>query len=381
MSGQTQHRVLIYAHHAPPQPSACATRTLSLARYLRARGVDVSFLTSKPGPTHHDGFVIKRCSGRAGLMRALVAHKRCSIFVTSPPATPTAEVALLARALGYHVVADIRDPFVSEALGNGDIAPGVKTRIKLWLERSLFWAAHQVSYVSDALRSQMDNSFGALNGPQILAPNGVDRDVFYLAQNGRARTREELGLGSGAVFVYAGILGGKSLDHALDALAPALRHGARLLMIAVEDAFSRPIMTALQEQARKLGVEDRVIWRNNLTPAEVAQHLNACDVGVNPLPFQRSYCLPVKTFEFLACGVYPLNIVGENSAVLSLFDDDDLACSCLSWQACSDHALALVKDIQTVRNGAEKRAEFAQQFDRDVANAALSAALLKGGET
>ena len=353
MSGQTQHRVLIYAHHAPPQPSACATRTLSLARYLRARGVDVSFLTSKPGPTHHDGFVIKRCSGRAGLMRALVAHKRCSIFVTSPPATPTAEVALLARALGYHVVADIRDPFVSEALGNGDIAPGVKTRIKLWLERSLFWAAHQVSYVSDALRSQMDNSFGALNGPQILAPNGVDRDVFYLAHYGRARTREEW----------------------------ALRHGARLLMIAVEDAFSRPIMTALQEQARKLGVEDRVIWRNNLTPAEVAQHLNACDVGVNPLPFQRSYCLPVKTFEFLACGVYPLNIVGENSAVLSLFDDDDLACSCLSWQACSDHALALVKDIQTVRNGAEKRAEFAQQFDRDVANAALSAALLKGGET
>lgn len=379
MSKQAQHHVLIYAHHAPPQPSACATRTLSLARYLRSHGVEVCFLTSKPGPTHHDGFAIKRCSGRAGLMRALVAHKRCAIFVTSPPATPTAEVAVMARALGYHVVADIRDPFVSEALGNGDIAPGIKTRIKLWLERSLFSVSHQVSYVSDALREQMDKSFGTPNRPQIIAPNGVDRDVFFLAQNGRATTREELGLGAGAVFVYAGILGGKSLDHALDALAPALRQGARLLMIAVEDEFSRPIMTALQEQARKLGIEDRVIWRNNLTPAEVARHLNACDIGLNPLPFQRSYCLPVKTFEFLACGVYPLNIVGKNSAVLSLFDDKDLACSCLSWQSCSDQALSLANDIQALRAGAEKRADFAKQFDRDVANAALSGALLEGG--
>ncbi|MBT2131722.1 glycosyltransferase [Aliiroseovarius lamellibrachiae] len=370
-------RVLIYAHHAPPHPSACATRVSSLARHLRARGVEVSFLTSKPGPDRHEGFMIKRCTGRFGLFKALLAHKRCPIFVTSPPATPTAEVAWIARILGYHVVADIRDPFVSEALGNGDIAPGIKTRIKLWLERSLFSAAHQVAYVSDALRAQMDDSFGTPGIPQIIAPNGIDRDVFSLAENTRDATRKELGLGSGAVFVYAGILGGKSLELALPALAPALRKGAQLLMIAVEDDFSRPIMIDLKAQAKDLGVNDQILWRNNLSPTEVARHLNACDIGLNPLPFHRNYCLPVKTFEYLACGVHPMNIVGENSAVLALFEGDELASSCLSWAACSSQALTLADDVRTLRQSAEKRAVFAKRFDRNLANEALSEALLQ----
>ena len=60
--------VVIYAHYQPPQPSASATRMLSLARHLRSKGHSVTFLTSMPGPDEAEGFPIARVKGRAGLV-------------------------------------------------------------------------------------------------------------------------------------------------------------------------------------------------------------------------------------------------------------------------------------------------------------------------
>ena len=349
---------------------------LSLARYLRNQDVFVSFVTTRSGPSYHDGFPINRCHGRIGLWQALRWHPRCPIIVSSPPATPAAEVALFARMLGFRVVVDIRDPFVSEALKSGDLAPGLKTRIKLSLERSLFRNAHIVSYVSAPLRILMDDLFGPPNCRQVVAPNGVDRDTFYLDDGPQSEIRGAMGFGEGAIFVYVGILGGKSLDKALNALAPALRQGAKLLMIAVLDEYSRPLFEALEEQARGLGVADNVIWRFNLKLEDVALHLNACDIGVNPLPFNRSYCLPVKTFEFLACGVHPLNIVGQDSALRKLLDEGDLATFCSSWEECSRRACEMIDSLPDLRARRLARARSAAPFDREVANAILTDALL-----
>lgn len=349
---------------------------LSLARYLRSQGVKVVFLTNKPGPETHDGFQILRCRGRAGLVREMLRHPRCPIMVSSPPATPAAEVAFFARIFGYRVVVDIRDPFVGEALKNGDLAPGPKTWAKLVLEWSLFRSANVVSYVSDALRNLMDVRFGAPNRPQVLAPNGVDRGIFHLDDTPRSDRRRALGLGEEAIFVYVGILGGKSLDNAFDALAPALRAGAKLLMIAVLDEYSRPLQQALEAQARELGVADQVVWRFNLSPEEVADHLSACDIGLNPLPFNRSYCLPVKTFEFLACGVHPLNIVGPDSALRSILDAGDTSTFCFSWEECSCRAREMIDDLPRLRAGQVARARLATKFDRRQANSVLTDALL-----
>lgn len=376
MSPLQYDRVLIYSHHAPPQPSASATRMLSLARHLRAQGITVDFLTTKPGPAYHDGFSIRRARGRAGLWRELREHPRCPIIVSSPPATPAAEVALVARFLGYRVVVDIRDPFVSEALKNGDLAPGPKTWAKLALEWSLFRSAHVVSYVSAPLRKLMNARFGAPNRPQIIAPNGIDRGIFHLDGTPRSERRRTLELGEGAIFVYVGILGGKSLDQAFDALAPALHAGAKLLMIAVLDEYSRPLQQALEAQARQLGVADQVIWRFNLSPEKVAEYLSACDIGLNPLPFNRSYCLPVKTFEFLACGVHPLNIVGKDSALREILDGGETSTFCFSWDECSRRALDMIDDLPRLRAGQVARARTATQYDRSKANSVLTDALL-----
>lgn len=370
--------VLIYTHHAPPQPSASSTRMLSLARYLRGRGFLVEFITTKEGPTSHDGFNIYRFKGRVELLYALRKHSPCPILVSSPPGTPAAEVAIVSRLLGYRVVVDIRDPFVSEAIKNGDLSPGLSTSVKLWLERSLFYSAHVLSYVSDSLRKEMEKRFGKPRCNYIIAPNGVDRNIFKYNEEIRRQSREELKFGNEAIFVYVGILGGKSLDHAFESLAPVLRKGAKLLMIAVLDEFSFPIYESLIAKALKLKISEQVIWHFNLSPEKVGFYLNGSDIGINPLPFNRSYCLPVKTFEFLACGVHPLNIVGKESALLEVFENTSLGTFCFSWEECTNSAFELIERVDEIRTLSLERANSAVNFDRQIANVLLSEALIIG---
>jgi len=360
--------VLLYSHYAPPHPSASATRMLSLARHLKRNGHQVRLLTSQPGPDIHDGLQIIRSPGRLGLMRALWQQQRCSILISSPPGTPAAEVAIIARLLGYRVIVDIRDPYVSEALMNGDISPGLASSVKRWLEHSLFVVAHGISYVSEPLRQAMERNFGHPRSPQVIAPNGIDRDIFFRNASDRQKTRSELGFGTEAVFVYAGILGGKALDEAFEAVAVALRQGARLLVIGVLDEYSEPIRMRLQRLTATLGVESRVIWRFNANLQEVAQLLNGCDIGVNPLPGTRSYCLPVKTYEYLSCGLYPLCMASGDSALSALFPDESNGKLCVDWREYARSAAYLASHIDALRAGADDRAEFAKQFDREKAN-------------
>jgi glycosyltransferase involved in cell wall biosynthesis len=375
MTKQVQD-ILIYAHYAPPHPSASATRMLSLARHLAREGHQVKLLTSQPGPTLHDGQQIIRSKDRVGLMFALWQHKRCPILISSPPGTPAAEVAIMARLLGYRVIVDIRDPYVSEALANGDIRPGIATSLKRWLEHTLFQVAHGISYVSEPLKNAMDRHFGRPRVLQVVAPNGIDRDIFYKNLPDRQKSRHELGLTTEPVFVYAGILGGKALDETFDALASALRQGAKLLVIGVLDQYSEPIKVRLQKLTVTLGVESQVIWRFNANLKEVAYLLNACDIGVNPLPSTRSYCLPVKTFEYLSCGLYPLSIASADSALSTMFPDESKGLLCTNWHDYSACAEKLVARIDDLRAGADDRAEFAKQFDREKANKVLADLLI-----
>jgi N-acetylglucosaminyldiphosphoundecaprenol N-acetyl-beta-D-mannosaminyltransferase len=363
--------ITLYAHYMPPRPSASATRMFSLARALSADGHAVRLLTSQPGPSAHEGIPIVRCRGRAGLIRWLLANRSGSILVSSPPGTPAAEVAWLARLTGRRVIVDVRDPYVSEALAIGDLAQGPATLVKAMLERSLFRSAHAVSVVSAPLLDTLRVTLRLPIRNASIAANGADLHLFRIDAAARERIRAQWGWGDEAVFVYAGILGGKELDRVLQALAPALRAGARFLMIGVVDEHSQSIRDALVELALHEGVADRVTWLENLSLHDVAAHLNAADVGVNPLPRARLYCMPVKTYEYMACGLYNLACAATGGGLASLIDDPAKGAVAGGWDEFSVRAVALAKDVATLRGSAPIRADLARAHGRDAANAVL----------
>lgn len=375
-AGPAPSRVVVYAHYMPPHPSASATRMMSLARFLREEGHEVTLLTSMPGPAMVNGISVARPKGRAGLFSWLVRNPRCPILVSSPPATPAAEVAALARVLGYRVVVDVRDPFVSEALANGDLRPGPRSWIKFRLERLLLGTGHATSLVSQPLLAAMRRLMRLELANASIAPNGVDLDLFESKMDQRDAIRREHGFGDSPVFIYAGILGGKELDKVLDGLAPSLRAGAFLVMLAVVDEHSRPVQEKLRAQADALGVGSRVLWKANLSTDEVAAQLGAADIGINPLPLGRTYCLPVKTFEYLACGVYNLAFGHAEGALAGLLTDPVAGTVTHSWDSFAAAAQRLCASVDEVRRGSAGRRALAAAYDRKTANRTLEGLLL-----
>jgi hypothetical protein len=367
--------VVIYAHYMPPAPSASATRMLSLARYLQKTGDKVTLLTGLAGQASVDGTYIARVQGRWGLFKYLATHRPDVLMVSSPPGTPTAEVALVAKALRIPVLVDVRDPYVSEALANGDLAKGPATLVKGGLERAMLRVADRHSFVSEALRDRMQVLTGQTFPDAVIAPNGADLSQIYPDAAAGHALRERLAIGDAPLFVYQGILGGKLLDRAMAALLPALQNGAHLAIAGIVDAYSEGVFRELR-QVLPAEIEDtRVHWLNNLETPALNGLLNAADIGVNPLPLERAYCLPVKTYEYLACGCYNLAHAGPASALAAQLREAD-GRVVANWDQFRDEAVSLAANIGEVRAGrAARAAHAAVAYAREGANARLAQGL------
>lgn len=371
-------RIVLYAHYLPPEPSACSTRMASLARHLKSRGYHPLLLTSRACDQVCAEFDVVRVSGRFGLFQWLWRHKPCPILVSSPPGTPASEVALWAKLLGYRLVVDVRDPFVAEALKLGEIRPGWRAWVKGHLERMLLRSTPRVSFVSESLRAAMGELLGMTFPKAVIAPNGADSDVFPGAENTRAETRLRLGIGDAPVFVYQGILGGKELDKVFLALFSILSHQtAHVVVVAVVDEHSAALYTQLREMVANAGFEDRFHWLENLKGEQLAEILNASDIGLNPLPNHRVYCLPVKTFEYMACGVLNLAIANADSPLCGVLNDPRLGRVVTDWEGFRLAAEAAAADVQRSRVFAGYRVQIAHQlFSRQAANEVLEGQLV-----
>jgi glycosyltransferase involved in cell wall biosynthesis len=127
-----------------------------------------------------------------------------------------------------------------------------------------------------------------------VVPNGVDARSF------QPRSREELrarhGLPAGLLFVCAGrLVNEKGTHHAICALSQ-LPGDARLLIVG--DGAERP---RLEELARSLGVDDRVVFAGRQPSQLMPDYLGACDVFL--FPTEREEAAPLVLPQAMACGL------------------------------------------------------------------------------
>ncbi len=131
--------------------------------------------------------------------------------------------------------------------------------------------------------------------------NGVDTRRFALRD--RAEARRALGLPeSGRLLISVGHLTRRKGHHrVLDLLPELLQQVPDLRFVVIgRSSLEGDAGPELREQARRLGIEDRVIWAGERTPDEVAMWLNAADVFVLPSDFEGCPC---SVYEAMASGL------------------------------------------------------------------------------
>lgn len=261
--------------------------------------------------------------------------------------------ALAARARGV--------PFVLEANEVSGIPdrtrPQVLPGLAGWFERRLFARCASIHCVSSYLRPMIERQ-GVPAERIVLAPNAFDPSHVSPAGDLEG-LRDSLGLRGRTVIGFVGwFTYWDRLDFLIDTFAAFAPAHPDTVLLLIGDG---PMTDALREQARRLGVEDRVRFTGAVPRSQVFDHIRLLDVGV--LPHSNPFGSPVVMFEMMGLGIpvvaprlAPMRDVLVEGVTGSMFEP-------LDADSCRDSVTRLVRSADERRSmGARAQARVLEQY-------------------
>ncbi|HEY9243445.1 MAG TPA: glycosyltransferase [Streptosporangiaceae bacterium] len=193
-----------------------------------------------------------------------------------------------ARLAGVPVVVSTEHSIGETHLERRRMTTGVRT---LYLATGAF--SQMTIAVSETVRERMLN-WGVPDRKVTVIPNGVDLSRVAFDAAARARIREEFGLGAGDYVI--GVLGrldpNKRFELVIEAAAPLLGDGTKLLIVGKGDERAR-----LEETAARCQVSEHVVFAGERH--DVAAMLSAMDLFVAS---SRQETFGLSVLEALASG-------------------------------------------------------------------------------
>lgn len=320
-------RILHVLDHSIPLHSGYTFRTLSILREQRKLGWDTFHLTSpKQGETSVpfedvDGFRFYRTPVAGGTLAGLPVGKelalmnelearledvasevRPDIIHAHSPVLNAFPAIKVARKLGIPVVYEIRAFWEDAAVDHGTTTEGsLRYRATRRLETRAIKQVDHVFTICEGLRS--DIAARGIQADKItVIPNAVDVESFAVGGVPDDALREQLGLSACTVVGFIGsFYAYEGLDLLLDALPLILFRlpDVRLLLVG-----GGPQEQALKEQAKRLGLEDKVVFSGRVPHSEVQRHYDLIDVLAYPRHSMRltELVTPLKPLEAMAQG-------------------------------------------------------------------------------
>lgn len=192
-------------------------------------------------------------------------------------------------------------PFVLEANEVSGIPSRTRAqvmpRLAGWFECRLFARCASIHCVSSFLRSMIE-SRGFPREQIVLAPNAFDVDRVTFAGDLEAlRTRFDLH-GRTVLGFVGWFTHWDRLDFLIDTFSALAAEMPEAVLLLIGDG---PMTDALRQQARRLGLEDRVRFTGAVLRTQVFDHIRLLDVGV--LPHSNPFGSPVVLFEMMGLGI------------------------------------------------------------------------------
>lgn len=169
------------------------------------------------------------------------------------------------------------------------------TRLARWSQAYAWRNADKVLPVTKVL-GDIVASYGVRPERIVVIPNGINSGRFADAPDTQA-AKQALGLDGRLVLGFTGFVRDwHGLDKVI-AMMAGDAPGARRHLLVVGDG---PARAALEQQARELGMADRVTFTGVVGRDDVARHVAAFDIALQPAVV--AYASPLKLFEYLALG-------------------------------------------------------------------------------
>lgn len=341
-------KILITTDWYLPAINGVVTSVLNLAAGLRAAGHDVRILTlSSSHSSHVDKYVyyvgsmgVGKIYPKARMRTALAApvihalikwkpdvvHSQCE-FSTYFMAKKISRVCGCPLVHTYHTVYEDYTKYFSPNAALGK-------RMACVFSRRVLAGVSGVIVPTGKVRSLLRRY--RVKSPIYEVPTGLEIERFQNREQIPSVCREDFGLiDEDFVMLYLGRLGAeKNIVELLDILS--IDSHERLKLLLVGDG---PYRGTLEEQAKRLGISDRVIFAGMAPPDHVADYYRLGDVFVSA---SQSETQGLTYLEAMACGLpllcrrdeclYELIKHGENGFLYSTASEFSMIASQLAEQ-------------------------------------------------
>jgi PEP-CTERM/exosortase A-associated glycosyltransferase len=320
-------RILHILDHSIPLHSGYTFRTRNILQQQRALGWETVQITGSkhlnPAGQEEDvdGFHFYRTPAAEGFLDSLpvlnqlavvntlsarldevVIKERPDILHAHSPSLNGLAALRVGRRHGIPVVYECRAFWEDAAVDHGTCKEGgLRYRLTRALETRVFRKADAVTTICEGLRSDILER-GIPPERVTVIPNAVDVDLFKRHNQRDSELVQRLGLENKQVLGFIGsFYAYEGLSLLVEAMPRVLAQmpDVRLLLVG-----GGPRESTLQQQASKLGVEDRVVFTGRVPHDQVQRYYDLVDILVYPrMPMRLTELVtPLKPLEAMAQG-------------------------------------------------------------------------------
>jgi glycosyltransferase involved in cell wall biosynthesis len=138
-----------------------------------------------------------------------------------------------------------------------------------------------------------------------VVPVGFNKNYFYPAsENHKLTLREMLGIKDGKIILlYIGTISKvRQIDRLILAFDKIVRQDRTIQMFMVGDGYGLESFKALSQQ---LKINENIIFTGKVEHRSMRDYICAADIGISFVPINENFTYnpPLKTFEYMACGI------------------------------------------------------------------------------
>jgi PEP-CTERM/exosortase A-associated glycosyltransferase len=320
-------RILHILDHSIPLHSGYTFRTRNILREQRALGWETVHVTGSkhlnPAGQEEDvdGFHFYRTLASEGFLDRLpvlnqwavvnalsvrldevVAKESPDILHAHSPSLNGLAALRVGHRHGIPVVYECRAFWEDAAVDHGTCKEGdLRYRLTRALETRVFRQADAVTTICEGLRGDI-LARGVSPERVTVIPNAVDTELFTLDHQKEHELIKELGLENKTVLGFIGsFYAYEGLSLLIGAMPVIIARMPDVRLLLVGGGFQE---SNLHQQARDLGIEDRIVFTGRVPHDRVQQYYDLVDVLVYPrLPMRLTELVtPLKPLEAMAQG-------------------------------------------------------------------------------
>ncbi|HXS60675.1 MAG TPA: glycosyltransferase family 4 protein, partial [Candidatus Sulfopaludibacter sp.] len=248
------------------------------------------------------------------------------IVISVPPGETAFGSIVIAKILKKNVVIDYRDEWEDHLIGVIKSTISKKAYILL---KKIMSNCYRTSKTIIAVTRPLSNSLLLRNIKNVkIIPNGADCNYFRPFNEEKERIQFRISLGFNKddfILVYSGGIGGYyRIDIVIKALEKVILKIPTIKLLIIGYGLANNVEEIIS-LSKELKIYDNILFLNSKTE-DLANLLSCCNIGIVPYDANLLWknSLPVKSFEYFACGLPVIATVYKDSVLGKMIEENKI---------------------------------------------------------